>query len=64
VNCLDTDLNDATFVQAMTMIGGHDTIKEFLACRLYPISTGFNFGEVSNDTTAASMVVVPYLVIA
>jgi hypothetical protein len=38
VNCLDTDSNDVTFVRAMTMIGGHDTIKEFLACELYPLS--------------------------
>jgi hypothetical protein len=58
VNCLDTDSNDATFVRATMMIGGHDIVEEFLACRLYPLSSGFGFGfrEVSDDTTAMSEV--------
>jgi hypothetical protein len=56
VNCLDTGSNDATFVRATMMIGGHDVVEEFLACGLYPLSSGFGFGfrEVSDDTTAMS----------
>jgi hypothetical protein len=45
------------------MIGGRDTIEEFLACGIYPLSIGFDFGEVSNGTTVMSKVVVRYLLI-
>jgi hypothetical protein len=59
VDCPDTDFNDVAFIRATTMIGGHDVVKEFLAGRMYPLSVGFDFKNLSNGTTAMSKVVVP-----
>jgi hypothetical protein len=56
---VDSNINDVAFVQATTMIGGRDIIKEFLACRMYPLLVGFGFKNVTDGTTAMSKVVVP-----
>jgi hypothetical protein len=58
VECLDSDVNDAAFVQAMAMIGARDAVEEFLACGLYPLSPSFGFRDVMNGTTVVSKVVV------
>jgi hypothetical protein len=46
VNCLDSDVNDAAFVRVTRKIGWHDAVEVFLACRIYPLSANFGFGEV------------------
>jgi hypothetical protein len=62
VHCLDNDVNDATFVWTTTMIRGHDVVEEFLECGMYPLSVGFGFTNVIDDTTVMSKVEVPLLV--
>jgi hypothetical protein len=58
VDCPYTDVNNIAFIQATTMIRGHDAVEEFLACGMYPLSAGFSFKDVTNDTTVMSKVVV------
>jgi hypothetical protein len=55
----DTDVNDAAFVRARTMIGGRTTVEEFLACGMYHSSVGFGFMNVIDGTTVMSKVEVP-----
>jgi hypothetical protein len=45
VNCSDTDAGDAAFVQGTRMIGGRDTVEEYLACGMYPLSVHFGLGK-------------------
>jgi hypothetical protein len=56
VDCSYIDVNDTAFVQATTMIGGHDPVEEFLACGMYPLSSGFGFRDVAIRTTIVSKV--------
>jgi hypothetical protein len=58
VDCPGTDVNNIAFIQATTMIRGHDAVEEFLACGMYPLSTGFSFKNVTNDTIVMLKVVV------
>jgi hypothetical protein len=58
VDCLDTNVNDVAFIWATTMIEGHDIVKEFLACGMYPLSVIFGFKNVTEGTTVMSKVVV------
>jgi hypothetical protein len=46
VECLDKDPNDAAFVRATTTIGGRDAIKEYVACKIYPLAASFGFESV------------------
>jgi hypothetical protein len=59
VDCLDTDMNDVSFVRVTTMMRGRYAVKEFLACGVYPLSVNFSFKGVIDDTTVVSKVVVP-----
>jgi hypothetical protein len=51
VNCPDADSNDATFVRAAVMIGGHHAMGEFLVCEMYLLFASFGFREVSDGVT-------------
>jgi hypothetical protein len=62
VDCLDTDVCDTTFIRATTMIGGRDAVDEFLACGMYPLSSGFGFKDVAIATTAGSKVETTILI--
>jgi hypothetical protein len=59
VDCPDTDVNNVAFIWATTTLRGHAAAEEFLACGMYPLSVGFGFKNVIDDTTTMSMVVVP-----
>jgi hypothetical protein len=52
------DANVAPFVEATSIIGGHDAVEEFLTCGLWPLSEKFGF-EVETKECPQSKVVVP-----
>jgi hypothetical protein len=62
VECLDNDVNDATFVRVTVTIEGHDAVKEFVACGKYPLASSFDFRDVAISTIAMSKVETPLLV--
>jgi hypothetical protein len=57
-DCGLEDANFAAFVEATSIIGGHDTVEEFLACGLWPLSEKFGF-KVETKESPLSKVVVP-----
>jgi hypothetical protein len=56
VECPDDDANDAAFIRATATIGGRDAIKEFVACKIYPLASDFGFRGMTIDTTPMSKV--------
>jgi hypothetical protein len=56
VECPDDDLNDVAFIQATTTIGGRDVVEEFVACKMFPLASGFNFKDVTVGMTLVSKV--------
>jgi hypothetical protein len=50
VECSDDDPNNDDFVRATTTIGGWDTIEEFVACKMFPLASGFGFKDVPVHT--------------
>jgi hypothetical protein len=59
VECSDDDPNDAAFVRAMATIGGRDVVEEYVACKMYPLATGFGFESVPVGMTPMSKVELP-----
>jgi hypothetical protein len=59
VEHLDDDPNDAVFIQATATIGGCDAVKEYVVCKMYPLSIGFSFESVALGTTPVSKVETP-----
>jgi hypothetical protein len=57
--CGDNDLGDVAFVYVTGLIGGRDTIKEYLACRMFPLLANFGFAEILDGETLVSKMVVP-----
>jgi hypothetical protein len=43
----------------MTMIGGCDVVKGYLACGMYPLASDFSFRDVAIGTTTLSKVEMP-----
>jgi hypothetical protein len=41
--CGPADTDVAAFIEAASIIGGHDTVEEFLACGMWPLSEKFGF---------------------
>jgi hypothetical protein len=62
VECLDDDTNDIAFIRATATIGGRDAVKEFMACKMYPLASGFIFRGVTIGSTLVSKVRNPLLV--
>jgi hypothetical protein len=56
VECLDNDPNDVAFVRATTTIGGRDAIEEFVACKMFPLASGFSFKNMPISMTLVSKV--------
>jgi hypothetical protein len=56
VECPDDDPNYTTFVQATTTIGGRDTVEEFVAYKIFPLASCFNFKDVTVDATPMSKI--------
>jgi hypothetical protein len=54
VECPDNDSHDAAFVRATATIGGLDAVKEYVACRTYPLAASFSFESVALGTTPVS----------
>jgi hypothetical protein len=52
------DANVVAFTEVVLIIGGHDTIEEFLACGIWPLGEMCDF-EVEMKETPLSKVVVP-----
>jgi hypothetical protein len=59
VECLDDDPNDTAFVRATATIGGWDAVEEFVACKMYPLASGFGFRGMTAGTTPVSKVQTP-----
>jgi hypothetical protein len=62
VECPDDDSNDAAFVGVTATIGGRDTVKEFVTCKMYPLAFGFGFRGMTIGATLVSKVQTPLLV--
>jgi hypothetical protein len=58
--CDPEDRNVLAFIEASSIIGGHDTVEEFLAYGMWPLSKKIGF-EVETKGTPLSKVVVPML---
>jgi hypothetical protein len=56
--CCPENANVAAFVEATSIIGGRDAVKEFLACGIGPLSNSCSF-EVETKETPLSKVIVP-----
>jgi hypothetical protein len=56
VECSDDDPNDAAFIRATNTIRGRDAIEEFVACKMFPLSSGFGFKDVTIGTTPVSKI--------
>jgi hypothetical protein len=54
------DMNVAAFVEAASLIGGHDIVEEFLACGIWLLSEGCEF-EVERKKTPLLKVEVPMM---
>jgi hypothetical protein len=39
--CVDVDSKDHTFLHALSLIGDRDTVEEYLACEMFPLSASF-----------------------
>jgi hypothetical protein len=48
--CSPKDANVAAFIEAASIIGGHDTVEEFLACGMWPLSEKFCFEVETKET--------------
>jgi hypothetical protein len=59
VDCLDNDPNDVAFVRATAAIGGHEAIKEYMACKICPLAAGFSFESMPLGMTPVSKVETP-----
>jgi hypothetical protein len=59
VEYLDNDPNDAAFVRVTATIGGRDTVKEYVACKIYPLTAHFGFESVPLKTTPVLKVETP-----
>jgi hypothetical protein len=55
-DCGNNDVGDATFITATYSIGGQDAVEEYMAYRLFPLSTGFGLGEVEKGETSVSKI--------
>jgi hypothetical protein len=56
--CGPEDVNFVAFVNATSIIRGHDVMEEFLACGLWPLSENFGF-QVERKESTLSKVMVP-----
>jgi hypothetical protein len=61
VECSGNDPNDVAFVRVTATIGERDVVKEYVACKMYPLAVGFSFESVPFGTTTVSKVVIPLL---
>jgi hypothetical protein len=57
-NCPEDNSNDNAFVSLTTMIGGHHTVEEFMACEIWPLGACLGFVEVVEAGAPASKVLV------
>jgi hypothetical protein len=46
----DNDPNDTGFIQATVTIGGRDAVKEYTACKIFPLASSFSFKSVPLGT--------------
>jgi hypothetical protein len=54
VKCSDDDPNDAAFIRVTTTIEDRDTVEEFMACKVFPLASGFGFKDVPVGMTLVS----------
>jgi hypothetical protein len=59
VECLDDDLNDVAFIRAITTIGGRDAVEEFVACKMFPLASGFGFKDMTIGMTPVLKIQTP-----
>jgi hypothetical protein len=54
--CAKNDAGDVAFTKATHCIGGWDTVEEYMAYGLFPLSASFSLGEVEDKETLVSKV--------
>jgi hypothetical protein len=59
VECPDNDPNNVAYVRATAIIGGRKDVEEYVACKMYPLATGFSFKSMPLGTTPVSRVETP-----
>jgi hypothetical protein len=57
--CPNDEASDMAINKATHTIGGQDVVEEYMACGLFPLSTGFNLGEIADGKTPLSKLVIP-----
>jgi hypothetical protein len=55
----DDDSGDVAFIKATKFIRGRDTVEEYLACGMYPLSVSVSFDGVANGVTPVSRLKLP-----
>jgi hypothetical protein len=58
-HCPDDEAGDVTFVKATRTIGARDTVEEYMACGLFPLSASFNLGKIAKGETPMSKLSIP-----
>jgi hypothetical protein len=56
--CGPADANVAAFTEVASTIGGRNTVEEFLACGLWPLSEKFGFKVEPKETPLSKVVVL------
>jgi hypothetical protein len=57
--CPDGEAGDVAFVKDTCTIGSRDTMEEYMACRLFPLSVSFNLGEIADGETSVLKLAIP-----
>jgi hypothetical protein len=57
--CPDYEAGVLAFVKATWTIGGQDTVEEYMACELSPLSVSFDLGVILERETPVSKLMVP-----
>jgi hypothetical protein len=58
-DCPDDDSRHAAFIMADSFIGNRDTVEEYLACGIYSLSAGVDFGRITDGVTSVSRLKLP-----
>jgi hypothetical protein len=53
-DCADDNSGNAAFVHATSLIGGRDTVEEYLAYEMFPLLASFGFDEIADGETSVS----------
>jgi hypothetical protein len=55
----DEDAGDMAFVKAARTIGDPDSLEQYMACGLFPLSASFSIGKIADSETPMSKLAMP-----